>query len=368
MPKKFFDIIPPQKIEVKIIKEAGPKKENLIKKQVIKSLSETKKEKAEKLVPEVRRDNKKTERKPVPIKFLFKGIICRVVFFIIVFVACYSIFSKVEIEIWPKTEDLNLKETITVDSRASQPDFSAKTIPGKVLTDQRTASQEFSATGKVLKEEKAKGIIRVYNAYSSSSQPLLASTRFVSTDGKLFKSIKREVIPGATYEKGKLVPSYLDIEVQAAGGGEEYNIGPSTFSIPGFVGTSKYTAFYGKSLSPMKGGFKGEVPQVTSMDLIKAKESVANKLKKESQDSLKAQVQADFILLEETISQEIVREEPSVKAGSEAGSFSFQVEIKSEVIAFKKADIDSFAKNLINSNIPKDKKFQESKLQINFSI
>lgn len=372
MPKKFFDIIPPKEIE-SYLKEPNIKELKYQKK--IKSSRQYLKPEGKASYQDIVVEKKNLERKnhkrgTKPKKFFSKSLIFCLIFvaIIIIGVVGYSILSKTEIEIWPKTEILDLKEIITISSEAVQPDFSAKIIPGTVFKDQKTTSQEFSSTGKILKEEKAKGIIRVYNAYSTTAQPLLASTRFVSADGKLFKSIKRELIPGATYEKGKLTPSYIDIEVQAAEAGENYNIGPSTFSIPGFVGTPKYTAFYGKSFAPMKGGLRDEVPQVTLADIEKAKNELISKLKKESKDFLKTTIPKDFILLDETISQEIIKEKTSVEAGSEAKSFDFQAEIKSEGMAFKKADIDNFAKNLISLNIAKDKKFQEESLQINFSF
>jgi len=365
MPKKFFDIIPPKQKEsfLKVGKMPEKKKYPA---EYIKSKDKTPPQYPEK--SEITVERKIPERKPILKKvFSKKKIVFGLVFLVIVGITGHFIFAKTVVEIWPKTEILTLKETLSVESKAEQPDFSKKIIPGKVFEDKKSASQEFSSTGKVLKEEKAKGIIRVYNSYSTSAQSLLASTRFVSTEGKLFRSVKREIIPGGTYEKGKLVPGYIDIEVRAAEAGEDYNIGPSTFSIPGFAGTPKYTAFYGKSSESMAGGFKGEIPQVTAKDLERAKDNLVSRLEKESKDSLKTLIPKDFTLLDEAISHQIILSNPSAEVGAGVKSFNFQVEMKSEGLAFKKTDIDNFVKNLISSNIAKDKKFQEQSIQTNFS-
>jgi len=351
MAKKIFDIIPPKesffKKEEKIEKKEKPIEENSISGNLPDSFFSMKKKKRRGVL------------KPLSV-VLF-------VLFVIMLLG-YSIFSKTKIKIWPKTEILTLKETVIIDPTIEKTDFSSKIIPGTIFTDTRTSSKDFQATGKVKKEERARGIIRVYNAYSTSSQVLVANTRFVSADGKLFRSIKREVIAGGRYEKGKFVPGYTDIEVRAAEPGEEYNIGPTTFSIPGFAGTPKYTAFYGKSFAPMKGGFKGEVSQVTQEDIERAKLETGEELKNESKNFLRKTTPQEYVLLDSLIFQETVKENPSVEPGTEADSFSFEAQIRSEGIAFKKSDIEELAEDIIFSNLPPDKKFQEESLRINYSF
>ena len=112
-------------------------------------------------------------------------------------------------------------------------------IQGEVLEAEKEVSQNFTAHGKKLKSTKAHGTMRIYNNYSTAAQTLVATTRFISNEGKLFRTKERVVIPGGYYEGGKLAAGFIDIEVIADQPGEDYNIDPSTFSIPGFVGTSK---------------------------------------------------------------------------------------------------------------------------------
>jgi hypothetical protein len=184
----------------------------------------------------------------------------------------------------------------------------------------------------------------------------------------LFRSTKREVIPGGHRVKGKFIAGFADIKVRAAEAGEDYNIGPSTFSIPGFKGTPKYTYFYGKSSSPMAGGFRGEVSQVTERDIEKAKSTLSGKLKEESKNFLKKTVPADYVLLDEAIFQDITEGKKSAKAGSEAKSFNLQVKVKSQGIGFKKSDMNKFVQEFIASNISEDEEFQKDSLEVNYSL
>ena len=260
---------------------------------------------------------------------------------------------KAEIELWPQ------KELIELETKA--------TLSGEIFEAERTVSQEFSATGTKLKEVRARGIIRVYNAYSTLPQPLVANTRFVSDEGKLFRTPKRVVIPGGRYEEGRFVPGEIDIEVVAAEPGEEYNIGPSTFSIPGFAGTARFAAFYAKSFEPMTGGLIAEVPQVTKEDLDRAKEILTAKALEESKLALKRAIPLEeYILVEGALSQEIVEVTPFAEEGQELSSFLFQVRAISQALAFKKSELKILAKDLLQPQIPQLKALHEESLLIDY--
>jgi len=101
---------------------------------------------------------------------------------------------------------------------------------------------------------KASGTIIVFNEYSSDSQLLIASTRFLSSNGKIFRTTKNIYVPGTKTENDEIIPGSIDVEVLADYWGDEYNIGSSDFTISGFKGTAKYTDFYGKSNTAMSGG------------------------------------------------------------------------------------------------------------------
>lgn len=294
------------------------------------------------------------------------------VFFLIFLVLAVGVFglfffAKIEIEIWPITGLLTLKKEITIDPKAEKSDFEKGIFSAKVFETQKSASREFPATGKFLKKEKARGILTIYNGYSVSSRSLIPS-RFISADGKLFWSTKTITIPGATYEKGKLIPGKLEVEVQAAEPGEEYNIEPSTFALPALAGSPLYTAIYAKSFSPMAGGFIGQVSQVTKEDLEKAKNILVGEAENKGREFLRETFPKDFVLAEETISQQILEVNGSMEAGAEAESFNEQVKVKLEGLGFKKSELEEFAREIISLNIEEGKKFQEKSVEINYSL
>jgi len=288
---------------------------------------------------------------------------------IIIFVSSSFYFSQATIEIFPKTETISDKINLLIDENAKEISLDSKTIPGEFLNIQNVISQEFASTGKDKEEGKAKGKIRVFNNYSTSSIPFRAGTRFMSASGKIFISPKRIVVPGKKVVNGKWMPGTLDVNVEAIEPGEDYNIEPTTFSIPGLSGTVLYTSFYAKSFDKMTGGFKEEVSQVTKEDIEKAKELLTKKLKEEEKKTLLEKAKSDSLyLFQDTLSQKITNSFCPIKAGAHISSFNYEVEMKSSIFSFKKNDLDNFIFGYVRNRIPDDKEINGSNLRVDWEM
>lgn len=327
MPKKFYDIIPPEKTEIE---------ERPFEKKLRKKFS------------------------------LLRGVIFFSVLFIALIVFGFFFFQKAVIDIWPQTFFLTLEEKVTIDLSLKTSDFEKRIFSGKIFENQESISREFLASGKVLKEEKAKGVLTVYNEDTLARS--FVPSRFVSADGKLFWSTKKIKIPGATYEKGKLVPGKIDIEVVAAEPGPDYNIGPTTFALPALAGSPLYTTIYAKSSSAMTNGFIGEIPQVIQEDLDKAKSILTEEAESKSREMLKKNLLPGFTLIEETISQEVIESLSSMEPGAERESFNFQVKVGSRAIGFIQSEIESFVEKIVGLNVEEGRKVQEDTLKINYFL
>ncbi len=272
-------------------------------------------------------------------------------------------FSQAEIKIWPETDTVSLKTKLTIEKTIKTPDFQNKIIPGEIFEIEKTISQEFPSSGRLLK--KAEGTIRLYNEFTTNDENWLAGTRFVSSDGKLFLSKNKIAVPGAEVKNGKMVPSSVDVPVIAAEPGSDYNIGPSHFSIVVFRGTPRYTKFYGESFQAMTGG--GDSFQVTKEDLEKAENVLTDRAKTESKEVLKNKIPAEFFFLEDAVETKILDKSSSAKAGTEVEKFNFQVKVKSTTISFKKADAANFAKEFIRAQIPQDELLYQESLKIDYT-
>lgn len=334
--KKIFDILPPKEV---------------------KRLSEDKKRPSFRL--------RKPESKISPLQVSPKKSSLLLIIPLILIIAgvlSYFKFLKVEIKIWPETETVTFKEKLTLDTKIENPDFENKLLPGKIFEVENQFSEEFSSSGKLLK--KAEGIIRLYNAFTTQPETWREGTRFVSADGKLFLSKDKISVPGAEIKNGKIVPIWVNVPVIATEPGEDYNIGPSYFSIVAFRGTPRYTKFYGESLQPMAGG--GQVSQVIKEDLEMAENILTEKAKVGLKEALKSKIPAEFVFLEPALEIKILDKFSLAKAGDETEKFNFQVKAKSAIISFKKEDVENFSEKFILSQIPKGKSLYRESLKIEY--
>ncbi|MDD2696826.1 MAG: hypothetical protein PHE52_01565, partial [Candidatus Pacebacteria bacterium] len=183
---RVTDILPPQKIREERKEEKKEEKEIKIRREEEKK-------------PQLKGFDTEVPSSPTKKILIFSSI-----FLVLIGVFCYLTLSKAEIEIWPETDSLSVDTKLTVDKTANEPNLPTKVIPGQFFQRDKTVSQTFPATGKTTKDEKAEGTIKVYNAYSTSPQVLVAATRFVSADGKVFRTPIKVTVPGGTYDKGKL--------------------------------------------------------------------------------------------------------------------------------------------------------------------
>lgn len=254
---------------------------------------------------------------------------------VVFFAAAYFVLPRAKLIISPKKQDVSYNLSIIADKNITKVDYSLKKIPAQLVKIEKRETKEFPATGSSDGSQKAHGIITIYNNYSTASQGLVATTRFVAKDsGKLFRTTKTITVPGAKMEGSKLVPSSIDAEVIADQPGADYNIGPSDFTIPGFSGTPKYTGFYGKSKAAMAGGSAGKSKIVSAEDLENAAKTLDDLLKTSQAQELKSQIPANMKLLDGAIEEGEPEITFSAGAGDAAENFTATIKAQIVVLVF----------------------------------
>ncbi len=266
---------------------------------------------------------------------------------IIAFIVSYLILPSAEIKISPKTEQKKFDLSLVGSTKIPYIDKTLNEIPLQEVKVRKTKSREFQTTGEKELNEKAHGVITVYNEYSSSPQTLVATTRFESPDGKIFRIPQSMIIPGAAIEEGKIIPSSIDVEVFADQPGDDYNIRPTDFTIPGFKGGPKFSGFYGRSKEAMTGGSTGKVRIVLKQDLAKAEETLTNELKQEIGEAIQEQIPEGFKVIEGGTKEEIVDVFPSAEVDDRVEKFSLEIEMAVRALLYKEEDLS----NLIDLNL-----------------
>ncbi|OGZ57287.1 MAG: hypothetical protein A3F94_03355 [Candidatus Spechtbacteria bacterium RIFCSPLOWO2_12_FULL_38_22] len=260
------------------------------------------------------------------------------------------VLPSATITLYPKTIQDTIATQISLDSNVSSADLSKGIIPAQVLEERRENNFTFKATGEADLETRAEGQIRVFNEFSSVPQTLVANTRFLSSEGQLFRTVSTVVVPGASISGGKIVSSSMLVDVVADAPGKESNIGSTNFSIPGFKGTDKYLKFYGKSESSMEGGFKGKTTVVTQEDIDKAKEKVNEEFLNSVEQTLRDKVPDNLLVVAETFEVEFETVELNAEPQDPKEEFSMRVVAVARTFLVKESDVlDAIEHFFVNS-------------------
>ncbi|HBT74679.1 TPA: hypothetical protein DEB29_01575 [Candidatus Wolfebacteria bacterium] len=240
---------------------------------------------------------------------------------------------------WPASD--SYANVIGASTKIADIDPTAKQIPVAVFSEKKTNAFHYPATGSGKSiERKATGKITVYNEYNSSSQPLIAGTRFETPDGKIFRLKERIVVPGAKTDGGELVPASIEAEVVADKAGESYNISPvNKFTIPGFAGSEKFEKFYAESKKPMTGGFVGEGKYPTEKDIATAKEDARKQMKEVIESFLATQVVPEGFKVIESSRRFSISKETVNESVDEQGNFSIYIEAEGGVDTLKEEHV-----------------------------
>jgi hypothetical protein len=206
------------------------------------------------------------------------------------------------------------------------PSESGDTVSARIIEKDIEISRQGETTGASgASSQKARGTVVIYNAYSKEDQPLVATTRLETSDGKVYRLSSGVVVPGMTDIGGKDTPGAIEAEVVADQAGEQYNIGASEFTIPGFKGSPKYAKFSAKSSKAfIGGGDAGDGMKIVSKaDLEKAESEAKTDAKARFLEEAATSLAAGEKILEESIDA-AVRSVSAPQAGTAASTFEYQ--------------------------------------------
>jgi hypothetical protein len=206
------------------------------------------------------------------------------------------LFSKAEVVINPKIEEVVLNESLSasLDNNGDNLSFDLVVISGEE-TKTIMASEEKEIS------QRAKGTVLIYNTFNSTPQALSIDTRLEGSNGKLYKTETKTVVPGMSGG----VPGSVEVKIYAAEVGAEYNSDPIDFKIFGFKGTTKYDKFYARSKGEIIGGFQGRSHVVSGIDKENGLNELQVLLREKLFKNATDQIPDGFILFKDAIFLEL---------------------------------------------------------------
>ena len=262
--------------------------------------------------------------------------------------------GSAKLEIRPRPQELNTQLKVTMSPNFSSIDDSFNRIPGQLFIVNKSASDVFNATAEKDAIQKSRGTITIYNEYSTSPQPLIATTRFeyIQT-GKdpvfVFRTLQTIIVPGMKIENGVVTPGKINVEVVADKAGQTYNVPAGDFGIVTWRekgDTARYEKIYGKSSESMHGGILGKAKVISEFDYNNAKDQLVDKVKDEINEALRSQ--SVGLELMNAIESKVDSIESTGGIDDAADTFTVTVNGSITTVGFKKDDLLSLVSRYVD--------------------
>jgi len=287
--------------------------------------------------------SKSSESKNIYRKIAYSFIILTL---ILVAAVLYFGFSKLTIVIIPAQEKITDNSTVEIVSQTSGFTLAPEQIYGIVRQVPVEQSREFSASGKEVLGEEVAGKVIIINNYIKN-QPLVATTRLLSSDNKLFRLKNTVNVPSG---------GRVEAEVYADTAKPEMAIGPGKFTIPG-LWAGIQDKIYAESQEPMKYNQKIKY-MIQQSDIDNAVSQLKNDLLANAKNKIgqayKDYSQALFVVDNNSVTQEI-----SGKVGEEKEKFSIKMKTMVTVVAFNDDEVYNQIKARLTEILADDKEISK---------
>ena len=200
-------------------------------------------------------------------------------------VAALYAFGGAKIEVSPTEDPVTLSASLTATPQSGD-------LPFETVTIEKVASTSVPAETTAAVQQSAQGTITITNT-SNAAQQLITNTRFAAPNGLIFRIHQGITVPSST----ATAPGQLTATVYADQPGAQYDIEPTTFTIPGLKGSAAFMAVTGKSWSAFTGGFSGQRGTVSAATDDAAHAKLQAALVSSIQSAIQAQTPNGYVLI-----------------------------------------------------------------------
>ncbi len=214
----------------------------------------------------------------------------------------------------------------------------SQVFQGMVTTVTTSTEKTFVPSVTSDKPGKSHATIMVHNT-GALPQSLVATTRFLSESGVLFRAVNAVIVPAHGLVKAEIAADKL---------GADGDVLPGKFTIPG-LSAAQQKIVYGESSASAHGG-NGKIGVVSQADIDKASEAVRKNLFEIGQNTLTAvKVPDGDELLYTPVN---IKVESSAKAGDKVDQFTVTVSGTMAFVAYPKASVFAAADREVQNKLP----------------
>lgn len=229
-----------------------------------------------------------------------------------------------------------------------------KAIKGIVKKVDLEDEKDFPATGKKVIGQEAVGKVIIYNNYNKN-QPLVATTRLLSSDNKLFRIKETVNVPAG---------GSAEAEIYADDPTPESEIGPSRFSIPGL-----WAGLQDKIYAESKEGVvyqKKTQNLVTKEDVDGAIRELKQSLTEKAQAQLTGDVQFSEVIY--NVDENSITTDVDAKVDEEKDGFKVKIKGSVVVVAFDGKQALDLAKQKLNNSVSTNEEILSFSEDIDYAL
>ncbi|HNX10902.1 MAG TPA: hypothetical protein PKI61_02065 [bacterium] len=261
---------------------------------------------------------------------------------ILVLVVLYFTLVRMTIVVHPSREVVSDSVVVDVYTLGTLPAETEKAVAGQILPVVVEGQAEFPATGEKPETAAVAGQVTVYNNYTQS-QTLVATTRLLSADNKLFR-LKKNVIVAAN--------SQAKVEVYADKPGEDMAIAPTRFTIPG-LRANLQSLIYAESQEAFSYDTKVQ-KYISQADVDKASQEINKALVEQVEKNNGPAENYDQAAYDSNLSSLKV-ELVDAKLGEQRDTFILKGKNTVNVISFNRQDIVAIVQAQLKKNLSPEK-------------
>ncbi len=260
---------------------------------------------------------------------------------ILVIVIGYFAFVQVTITIIPNQENVNDNLIFDVYDHDKNTTVNGDAVLGLVKKVSVTVEKNYPATGIDIVGEEAVGTTTIINNYDKN-QPLVATTRLLTPDGKLFRISETVNVPAGG---SIVVPIYADQP------SKDMAIGPTRFTIPGLWAglQDKIYAQSDQAIVYQQKVTKHIISDDVINSIVDLKQEALNKAQAEASGT------EDLSKVIASVDEATIKSQTNGKVGAEQDNFDASLTADVAVVAFNEDKVKTLAKEKFILSLPDDK-------------
>jgi len=257
----------------------------------------------------------------------------------------YVYFVKMTVEVTPNKDRISDKISFTVKSGDNK--GADSTINGAVEQLPVKKEKTFQATGANVLGKEITGKVTIFNK-QAKSQTLIATTRVMSPDGKVFRIKDRVDIPANGSQ---------EVEIYADEPTQDMAIGPTTFTLPALWAGMQDKVY---ATSNQAFTYDTQVEKyIQQVDINNGLQELEDTLMAEAKTSLGDSYKGfDKVIF--AIDNNSLQIKNDAKANDKVDQFTISVDAVIDVIAFDKKDSEKLVEDRLASIVPVTKKIVSS--------